>query len=80
LIDGQPAAYIERGGRSMATFAATEAGQGWIEAMIDIVKDGRLRSLEIAKIDGQPAHESSFAEHLEARGFVAGYRGLTFRG
>ena len=44
-----------------------------------LVKDGRLRKLEIARIDGAPAAESPVADHLRAAGFVDGYKGLTFR-
>jgi ATP-dependent Lhr-like helicase len=78
LVDGEPAVYVERGGRSVATFAAS-AADGWIEALQGLVKDGRLRGLELARIDGVASHDSPLAERLVAAGFGRGYRGLTYR-
>ena len=78
LVDGEPAVYIERGGRSLATFAAS-AADGWIEALQGLVKDGRLRGLELSRIDGVAAHDAPVAERLLAAGFGRGYRGLTYR-
>jgi ATP-dependent helicase Lhr and Lhr-like helicase len=76
---GLPAAYIERGGRSLLTFAPAAASEGWIEAAQGLVKDGRLRGLELARIDGVPAAEAAVAARLLSAGFVPGYRGLTYR-
>jgi ATP-dependent Lhr-like helicase len=77
-VDGRPAAFLERGGRSLLRFAASEA-DGWIEALQGLVKDGRLRSIELRRIDGAPAAESPAAERLLTAGFSQGYRGLTYR-
>ena len=52
----------------------------WIDAVQNLVKDGRLTKLEIAKVDGQPVRETPYAARLEAAGFSTGYRGMTFRG
>ena len=54
LIDGTPMVVLERGGRSLTTFVGAESTDTWIEPLIGLVKDGRLRKLEIAKVDGQP--------------------------
>ncbi len=78
-VGGEPVAYLERGGRSLATFAASAHHPHWPEALVSLVKDGRYRKLEIAKIDGEPAVESPIAEQLRHLGFVDGYRGLTLR-
>jgi len=43
------------------------------------LKSGRLRKIELARIDGAPARESVVADHLRAVGFVDGYKGLTLR-
>ena len=51
----------------------------WAEGLVRLVKDGRLRKLEITRIDGAPAAESPVADHLRAAGFADGYKGLTFR-
>ena len=47
--------------------------------MVNLVKDGRVRSLEIANVDGGPVRGSAVVEQLEAAGFQWGYRGLTYR-
>jgi hypothetical protein len=44
------------------------------------VKDGRLRRIELTRIDGVPIAESPLADAFRERGFVDGYRGLSFRG
>ena len=80
LVAGEPAAYLERGGRSLVIFGAAEHHPHWAEALAELVKDGRVRKLEIAKIDGEPAAQSAVADHLHAVGFVDSYRGLSLRG
>jgi ATP-dependent Lhr-like helicase len=79
LVDGVPAAYLERGGRTLTTFAAA-ASTDWVDALATLVKDGRLRRIELTRIDGAPAGDSAVAETLRATGFVDGYRGLVLRG
>jgi ATP-dependent helicase Lhr and Lhr-like helicase len=76
---GHLVAYLERGGRSILTWAETAAHQRWAEALTSLVKDGRLRSLEITRIDAVPARESAHHPALLAAGFVGGYRGLIYR-
>ena len=79
LADGEPAAFLERGARTLLTFGAGGDG-AWIDALTSLVKDGRLRRIELSKIDGEPAGGSAFAEDLRTAGFVDGYRGLVLRG
>ena len=81
LLDGLPVVFVERGGRSLATFdGAVDAPATWVPALQSLVTSGRVRQLEIAKIDGQPATGTEFAEMLVEHGFAAGYKGPTFRG
>ena len=63
----------------MLTFRGGADGS-WVDAIASLVKDGRLRRIELTRIDGAPAVESSFAEALRTAGFVEGYRGLVLRG
>jgi ATP-dependent Lhr-like helicase len=79
LVSGRPAAFLERGGRALLTLPAAEE-PGWEEGLASLVKDGRLRRIELARIDGAPAAASPFAERLRGAGFADGYRGLVFRG
>ncbi|HEV2993545.1 MAG TPA: DEAD/DEAH box helicase [Acidimicrobiia bacterium] len=76
LHGGQPAAYLERGAKRVLTFDA-EPSQ-WVGALTELVKNGRLRSLTIERVDDVPARESPTAPSLRAAGFVDGYRGLRF--
>ncbi len=79
LADGVPLVMLERGGRSLATFEGAESTDAWIEAIIGLVKDGRLRKLEIAKVDGTPVRETPWAARLEVAGFTSAYKGMLYR-
>ncbi len=78
-VAGRPMAVLERGAKSLSTFAGVADHPGWAEGLVRLVKDGRLRKVEIGRIDAAPAAESPVADHLRAAGFVDGYKGLTFR-
>jgi ATP-dependent Lhr-like helicase len=78
LAAGSPVAYLERGARSLLTFGTDP--QLWTEPLASLVKDGRLRKIELHRIDGAPAVASPHLESLHAAGFADGYRGLTLRG
>jgi ATP-dependent Lhr-like helicase len=80
LVGGEPVGYLERGGRSLVSFDSAHRHPHWADALAELVKNGRVRKLEIGKIDGAPAAESPLADHLRAAGFVDAYRGLTLRG
>jgi ATP-dependent Lhr-like helicase len=79
LAGGEPAAFLERGARSLLTF---ERGRDapWPDALVRLVKDGRIRRIELSRIDGDPAGGSPFADALREAGFADGYRGLVLRG
>ena len=79
LHDGLPAAYLERGGRSLVTFSDADPTP-WVEALVRHVKDGRVRRMELHRIDGGPVHEHPAADALRAAGFADAYRGLVLRG
>ena len=78
LADGVPIIYVDKGGKTLLTFGAHQP-DGWVDALTSIVKNGRMRSLDIAKIDGQPVRESALSAQLEANGFILGYKGLVYR-
>jgi ATP-dependent Lhr-like helicase len=77
LVDGALAAFLERGARSLLTFGVDAAE--WADALASLPKDGRLRKIELTRIDGEPAHGSPIADRLRSAGFTDGYRGLTLR-
>jgi ATP-dependent Lhr-like helicase len=83
LVDGDPVVYLERGGKSMRTlpaFADAETAALALRAMSGLVTDGRVRSLQIARIDGLAIGSSPHRATLAQAGFEAGYRGLVFGG
>jgi len=79
MADGVPLVVLERGGRSLTTFAGAESNDDWIGAVIGLVKDGRLRKLEIAKVDGVAVRETPWVARLEAAGFTSAYKGMLYR-
>ena len=82
LVDGVAALFVERGGRSLATFPAADepavAGLA-LRALGALVADGRFRELLVARVDGLPVAESPWRPALLEAGFVPGYRGLALR-
>ncbi len=80
LVDGAPAAYLERGGRSLLSFESASPPSGWLPALATLVTEGRLRKLELTRVDGEPVLGSPrWLDELRAVGFVPGHRGATLR-
>ncbi|MGI9604394.1 MAG: Lhr family helicase, partial [Acidimicrobiales bacterium] len=79
IDDGRPVVFIERGGRSMVTFAAIDDTPGWAAAVAAMVDRGQVRGFEIGTVDGESVTGTPVAESLQAAGFTPGYRGLTYR-
>jgi ATP-dependent helicase Lhr and Lhr-like helicase len=81
LVDGEAALYLDRGGKSLQTLPAFGAdatvADSALRALAGLVADGRLRSLQIERIDGTAVNESPVRDRLVAAGFRAGYRGLS---
>ena len=79
LVDGAPAAFLERGAKTLVTFPGADPGI-WANAVASLVKDGRLRNIELRQIDGLPASTHPVVDALWSAGFVDGYYGPTLRG
>jgi ATP-dependent helicase Lhr and Lhr-like helicase len=79
LQDGRLAAFLERGGKRLVTFPGAEESTLWVDALVALVKERRVRRLAIAHIDGEPSAASPFAAELRRAGFADGYRGLTLQ-
>ena len=82
LVDGAAALYLDRGGTSIQTLPAADDPDvlgAALASLRDLVADGRVRELVVAKIDGEPVSGSPAREALMAAGFVAGYRGYALR-
>jgi ATP-dependent Lhr-like helicase len=78
LAGGEPVVYLERGARSLVTFPSS-SHRGWARALCSLVDRGRLRSIEIGKVDGEPVAGTEVEGHLRDAGFSEGYRGWTYR-
>jgi len=78
LVDGELAAYVERGGKSLVTFGGTDPAV-WAEALVTAHKEGRVARLQLERVDDEPARASAAAAALREAGFADGYRGLTLR-
>lgn len=77
VIDkGEAVAFLDRGGRSLVTFPATGDSKVWPAELARLVETGRLRSVEVARVDGRPVGDSEVASTLKESGWISGYRGL----
>jgi ATP-dependent Lhr-like helicase len=83
LVEGSPALYVERGGRTLLTFTDDEdATTAAVEALATAVRRGALGRLTVEKADGTGIlgeDAGPLRRALEAAGFVATPRGLRLR-
>ena len=85
LVDGAPALYVERGGRTTLTFTPDPEVLGAAaDALGDAVRAGRTGRLTIDKVDGVPvlggALHGGLGTALVAAGFTPTPSGLRLRG
>jgi ATP-dependent helicase Lhr and Lhr-like helicase len=82
LRDGIPIAWYDRRSHHLVTFPHTLDDRTWAEALADLVRAGRLRRVEVRKVDGQALatspHNAGITAAAKAAGFTDGYRGLQF--
>ena len=81
LVNGEPTVWCDPKSHSLVLFDASSKTTAWAHALVGVVKNGRRRSLEIRKVNGDeisPAHEVIPA--LKEAGFVESYRGWVLRG
>jgi len=82
VVDGEAVLYLDRGGASLQALPAAEDPEllaPALRSLADLVADGRVRELVIARVDGEPVAGSRFKDALLAAGFVPGYRGYALR-
>ncbi|WP_062983306.1 ATP-dependent helicase [Nocardia anaemiae] len=80
LVDGELALYLERGGKTLLTFTEDpNVRQAAATALADLVRDRRVDSLVIDRVDGETVHGNTFAGFLTEAGFSATPRGLRLR-
>ena len=80
LVDGALVLYVERGGRTLLSFDATEGCLApAVDALALAVRDGALGKLTVEKADGEPALTSALGLALETAGFRPTSKGLRLR-
>ena len=80
LVDGALVVYVERGGKSLLTFADDAAIlQPAVDALALAVRDGALGTLAVERADGEDIGSTPLGDALRAAGFHATPRGLRLR-
>jgi ATP-dependent Lhr-like helicase len=80
LHSGHPLVWFDRRSHHLVTFPGAASSDSWAEALATLVKDGRARSVEVRKVNGDPIDTKSVeAAALRRHGFVDSYRGLVAR-
>ncbi len=81
LLGGEPALFVERGGRSLVPLR--EPDEDWLrpalEALVGFVKRGGAKRLAVERFDGQPVAETLVLPLLVEAGFLAGPRRAVLR-
>ncbi|GAA2853841.1 hypothetical protein GCM10010517_11730 [Streptosporangium fragile] len=79
LVDGHLVLYIERGGKTLLSFADDDRLRPAVDALALAVRDGALGKLTVERADGTAINDSPLAAALEAAGFHPTPRGLRLR-
>ncbi|MFP5023415.1 ATP-dependent helicase [Pseudonocardia phyllosphaerae] len=80
LVDGAPALYVERGGKSLLSFTGSrDELRAGAEALAGAVHEGWLGSLAVERADGQDSLASDLSEVLTEAGFRVTPKGLRLR-
>jgi ATP-dependent Lhr-like helicase len=82
LVDGALTLYVERGGRTLLTFADDDRLAPACTALADAVRRGALGRLTVERADGEQllgAGSTPLRQALQAAGFVTTPRGLRIR-
>ena len=81
LVDGVPAVYLERGGRSLLTLTQDDrALDAALAALAAWVTGERRRRTAIERVDGAPAVGSPWEARLAAHGWLSDLRAMLLRG
>jgi ATP-dependent Lhr-like helicase len=82
LLAGEPALFVDRGGRSLVPLR--EPADDWLRAalaaLVENMSRMRLKRLAVERFDGIAVAESEIMSLLTEAGFVAGPRRAVLRG
>ncbi|GAA3811543.1 ATP-dependent helicase [Sphaerisporangium flaviroseum] len=79
LVDGRLVLYVERGGKTLLSFADDDRLRPAVDALALAVRDGALGKLTVERADGTSIIDSPLAAALESAGFHPTPRGLRLR-
>ncbi|MFI6601141.1 ATP-dependent helicase [Nonomuraea sp. NPDC050536] len=79
IVDGHLVLYVERGGKTLLSFADDDRLRPAVDALALAVRDGALGKLTVERADGTAINDSPLAAALEAAGFHPTPRGLRLR-
>ena len=81
LLGGEPALFVERGGRSLVPLREPDEDRlrPALEALVGFVKRGGAKRLAVERFDGQPVAETLVLPLLVEAGFLAGPRRAVLR-
>jgi ATP-dependent Lhr-like helicase len=77
VVGAELACYVEAGGRGLLTFVSGEPLRMALTALADAVRGGRIRKLELERVDGEPVLGGPTEALLVELGFRSGPRRLT---
>lgn len=83
LVDGEPALYLERGGKKLLVLAALDSSSAWLgrslQALATLAEVLPRREVTIERINGESVLASPLRPAFEEAGFQQEYLGLTYR-
>jgi ATP-dependent Lhr-like helicase len=87
LVEGEPALYMERGGKTLLLWPSDPDGppaedpalRAATEALAAAARAGSLGTVTVERVNGATALTSPFGALLEEAGFIATPRGLRIR-
>ncbi len=77
LVGAEVACYVEAGGRGLQTFVSGEPLRHALAALAEAVRAGRIRKLELERVDAEPVLGGAIEPLLIELGFRSGPRRLT---
>ena len=82
LRAGRPLVWFDRRAHHLVTFPDALHDVSWAGALVDLVRAGRVKAVEIRKVDGDGLADApvGLLDLLRSVGFADGYRGLVARG
>jgi ATP-dependent Lhr-like helicase len=77
FVAAELACYVDAGGHGIQTFTTGESLRTALVTLADAVRSGRIRKLDLERVNGEPVLGSRFEPLLIELGFRAGPRRLT---